>query len=133
MELETHGEKTVWLARLHCVQGIKCDLVCMCVQPLKEVVKEALTTFLKSQNRPFTLSSLSISDEVMGAVWEGVRRREGAEEGEEEGKSESEDKEMVARELSTLVKTLPSLGLVVPVNSTPLKLEVEYEVMQWCM
>ena len=111
------------------MQGINCDLVCMCVQPLKEVVKEALMTFLKSQNTPFTLSSLSSSDEVMGAVWEGVRWREGA---EEEGKSESEDKEMVARELSALVKTLPSLGLVVPVNSTPLKLEVEYEVMQWC-
>ena len=92
------------------------------------MVKETLMTFLKSRNAPFTLTSLSSSDEVMGAVWESVKQGEGV----EEGKSENEKKEMVKRELSTLLKSLPSLGLVVPVNSTPLKLEVEYEVMQLC-
>ena len=101
----------------------------MCIQPLKEVVKEALMTFLKSQNAPFTLPSLSSSEEVMGAVWESVKQGEGV----EEEKSESERKEMVKRELNTLLKRLPTLGLVLPVNSTPLKLEVEYEVCNCCV
>ena len=88
-------------------------------------MRDALIDFLKSGNAPFTLSSLSSSDEVMSAVWECVKSGENREEVEERSEGE---KETAARELSALVESLPRLGLVVPVNVTSLKQEVEYEV-----
>ena len=96
----------------------------LCVQPVKEVVREKVMEFLKSRSStPFTLSSLSASGgEVMSAVWECVSTRDG-----EEGSVSMGE---VAGELNALVKSLPKSGVVVhvPVNSTALKLEVHYEV-----
>lgn len=94
-------------------------LVSLCVQPVKEVVKEALINFLKSAKAPFTLSSLSSSEEVFGAVWECVKAEE---RDEERGGSE---KELVIRELNTLVRSLPSLGLIVAVESHSNKVQYE--------
>ena len=100
----------------------------LCVQPVKEVVREKVMEFLKSRSStPFTLSSLSASGgEVMSAVWECVSMRERERDGEEGSVSKGE----VAGELNALVKSLPKSGVVVhvPVNSTALKLEVHYEV-----
>lgn len=94
-------------------------LVSLCVQPVKEVVKDALIDFLKSANAPFTLSSLSSSDEVFGAVWESVKAEE-----RDEGMSSSE-KELVIKELNALVKSLPRLGLVVEIDSHSNKVQYE--------
>lgn len=94
-------------------------LISLFVQPVKEVVKDALIDFLKSANAPFTLSFLSSSDEVFGAVWESVKTEERDEE------RSSSEKELVIRELDTLIKSLPRLGLVVAVNSHSDKVQYE--------
>ena len=87
-------------------------------------------TFLRGKDEPFTLSSVSSSEEVTSAVWEAVRSEEGA--GGEEGKSEG--KLMVEREIRAVTKSLPKTGLVIPVtSSTATSLaELEYEVTADC-
>ena len=71
---------------------------------MKELVEEALLSHLRSsRSSPFTLSSLTGSEEVMGAVWECVRGEVG-----EGGREEVEG------ELRAAVKSLPEKGLVIP-------------------
>ncbi|CAI8034072.1 CST complex subunit STN1 [Geodia barretti] len=76
-------------------------------KPVKELVEEVLLGHLSSRNSIFTLSTLTGSDEVMGAVWEGVRSETG-----EGGRGE------VERELRAVVKSLPGRGLVVPATDS---------------
>ena len=87
------------------------------LQPVKELVEEVLLGHLSSRNSIFTLSTLTGSDEVMGAVWEGVRSETG-----EGGRGE------VERELRAVVKSLPGRGLVVPATDS-----ATFEVSLYCM
>lgn len=83
------------------------------------MVTDSLMDFLKSAKAPFTLSSLISSEEVLGAVWECVKAEEG------DGERISCKRELVTKELNTLVKSLPKLGLIVAVDSCS---KVQYEV-----
>ena len=89
------------------------------VQSVKEAVKEALLAYLSSRGTPFTLHSLGHSEEVMGAVCEGVR-----------GEIGEERRPEVERELRALVKKLPDMGLVVPVQDPSSSM---YEVSCVCV
>ena len=95
-----------------------CVCVCVCVQSVKEAVRESLMTYLDSKATPFTISSLITSEEVMSAVWEGVRGEVG------EGQRAE-----VERELRVLAKSLPESGLVVPAQECP---SSTYEVRKYC-
>ena len=90
---------------------------------MKELVEEALLGHLRSRSSPFTLSSLTGSGEVMGAVWEGVRSATG----DERGRGE------VERELRAVARSLPDRGLAVPAaDSATATFEVRVAHLSLC-
>ena len=87
---------------------------------------DAVLEYLKLRTVPFLLTGLSDSEEVMSAVWEGVKRR-GVKVGEGEGEGVVR-REEVYRELCATVKNLQPMGLVIPTTPWLPKSQVHYEV-----
>lgn len=74
---------------------------------------------MRSRNTRFTLFSLSTNDEIFDEVYEKVS-----------AEREKEDRGVIIKEVRSLVKRLPELGLVVPVDSTPLSRHYEVSCTQ---